>query len=301
MHELIALDWGTSSLRAARIAADGTVLDEHHSPEGILNVAAGAFPAVFAAAVERWQPAPGALCLAGGMVGSRQGWREAPYCPCPSGFADLVGRITWVPDAPGGLRLGLVPGLQAEAHGVPDVMRGEETQIVGALDLLGLDDGLFVLPGTHSKWARVRGRRIEGFSTFMTGEVYALLRRHSILARTLPPEDGPLDEAAFLRGVGHARQAGSLLHAAFSARTLALFGQLDAGALPSYLSGLVIGEELRSQALPTGQEVVLIGAPALTARYQLALRSLGVPARTAGDHATWHGLWTLARTLESPR
>jgi 2-dehydro-3-deoxygalactonokinase len=193
--DLIALDWGTSSLRVARLRADGTVLDEHASATASCTCRPAAFPAVFARATSRWQLAPGTLCLASGMVGSRQGWIEAPYCPCPSGFRR--------PGAPH--RLGArCARRRAAGHrgrpvvhkdGVPDVMRGEEVQVMGALALLDRTDGLFVLPGTHSKWARVEAGRITGFATFMTGEVYALLRQHSILARTLPADDGPLDEA----------------------------------------------------------------------------------------------------------
>jgi 2-dehydro-3-deoxygalactonokinase len=299
--DLVALDWGTSSLRVARLRADGTVLEEHASPEGILSVPPGGFPAVFAQATSRWPLAPGTLCLASGMVGSRQGWIEAPYCPCPSGFADLARHIAWVPDAPGGVRLGIVAGLSSTQDGVPDVMRGEEVQVMGALALLDRTDGLFVLPGTHSKWARVEAGRIAGFATFMTGELFALLRKHSILARTLPADDGPLDEGAFLRGVAHARASGSLLHAAFSARTLALFDALPTAVQPSYLSGLLIGEELRAQALAAGTTVVLIGAEALTTRYALALRSLDIHSTRLGAEATWCGLAALARSLEAPR
>ena len=133
----------------------------------------------------------------------------------------------------------------------------------------------------------------------MTGEFFALLRQHSILARTLPEADGELDEAAFRRGVEHAGRSGNLLHAAFSARTLSLFERLPAAAMPSYLSGLVIGEELRSQQLQALREpVVIIGAQALTQRYELGLQTLGVAARRVGSEASWRGLWAIAQTLE---
>jgi 2-dehydro-3-deoxygalactonokinase len=291
---LIALDWGTSSLRAARLDAHGRVIEERSLPRGILTVAPGDFPAVFRDAVTGWPAPEGSLVLLGGMVGSRQGWREAPYCACPAGFPDIAAALCWV--EPG--RIAIVPGLRCETQGVPDVMRGEETQVFGALGLLGLDSGLFVLPGTHSKWVRVAAGRIESFSTFMTGEFYALLRQHSILARTMPDADGELDAAAFERGVGCALRAGNLLHAAFSARTLALFETLPAAALPSYLSGLVIGEELRSQAFEAhAAPVVLVGSPALTQRYGLALRVAGIPSRAVGSEATWRGLWAIAGQL----
>jgi 2-dehydro-3-deoxygalactonokinase len=296
---LIALDWGTSSLRVARIGGDGRVLEEHQRPQGILNVPAGGFSKVFTDAVAVLQPAAGTLCLASGMVGSRQGWLEAPYCPTPAGFEALASHIAWVPDAPGGLRVGIAPGMSTHANGVPDVMRGEEVQVFGALALLGLQDGTFVLPGTHSKWVQVQGGRITGFSTFMTGEVYAVLRRHSILGRTMPDEEPPADDTAFLRGVLHALHGDSLLHTAFSARTLSLFSQLSAESGPSYLSGLVIGEELRAHRLQnSGAKVVLVGSEALTRRYQLALGALGLDAQAVGAEATWHGLHALARTIE---
>lgn len=299
MTALVAIDWGTSSLRAARLDAGGAVLDERHSSDGILNVPPGGFPDAFARLVQDWPLAAGTPCLASGMVGSRQGWQEAPYCPCPAGAVELARHLEWL-DAPGGVRLGLVPGLCTLQGGVHDVMRGEEVQVFGALELLGRDDGLFVLPGTHSKWVRVAQGRIVGFSTFMTGEVYAVLRQHSILGRTLPPDDGPLDGAAFLRGVLHARQAGSLLHGAFAARTASLFGQLPPASLPSYLSGLVIGEELRAQRLEnSGADPVLVGSEALTHRYRLALRTFGLGCTCLGAEATWRGLWSLARTLET--
>ncbi|MDP3759545.1 MAG: 2-dehydro-3-deoxygalactonokinase [Ramlibacter sp.] len=295
MRPLVALDWGTSSLRVALLDEAGGVVEEQSLPRGILTVAAGDFPQVFEKATARWQAVPDALFLLGGMVGSRQGWQEAPYCPCPAGFADIAAALAWV--EPG--RIAIVPGLTCQQGGVPDVMRGEEAQVYGALDLLGIADGLFVLPGTHSKWVRVAGRRIESFSTFMTGEFYGLLRQHSILSRTMPADDGALDEHAFERGVRHAVQAGNLLHAAFSARTLSLFGALPPPALPSYLSGLVIGEELRSQHLHRlADPIVIVGAAALTQRYELALRLLGIPARRLGPEATWRGLGAIARTLE---
>ena len=294
MRQLIAVDWGTSSLRAALLDGRGQVLDQRSLPRGILTVPAGEFPGVLAAATAQW--AQGAtLYLLSGMAGSRQGWLEAPYCPCPAGLADVAARLAWV--EPG--RVAIVPGLSCEPGGVPDVMRGEETQIFGALKLLDRSDGVFVLPGTHSKWARVTAGRITSFSTFMTGEFYALLRQHSILSRTLPPAEGELDLVAFERGVGYAIQSGNLLHAAFSARTLSLFDRMPAQVLPSYLSGLVIGEELRSQEFAgDGAGLIVVGTDALTARYRLALQVLGIPAVVAGAEATWRGSWEIAQILE---
>jgi 2-dehydro-3-deoxygalactonokinase len=200
----------------------------------------------------------------------------------------LVQRLHWI--EPG--RIAIVPGLTAEQGGVPDVMRGEEVQIFGAVRLAGIADGLFVLPGTHNKWVTVRAGRITGFRTCMTGEVYGLLSRHSILSRTTTA-DAPLDEAAFRQGLQRATGGEGVLHTLFGARALALFDRLSPAASASYLSGLLIDEELRTQPLESGQQVVLIGAPALTRRYALALASRGVETRALGAEATWAGLHAL--------
>ncbi len=296
---LIAVDWGTSALRAARLGEAGELLEERSAPRGILSVAKGEFPSVLRALCADWLEAPGAFCLISGMAGSKQGWVEAPYCQCPAGLQEVAARIIDI--EPG--RIALVPGLSAESsHSansadlppVPDVMRGEEVQIFGAMALTHLQDGLFVLPGTHSKWAHVQDGRVTGFQTFMTGEFYALLARQSILARTLEA-DAPLHEKAFLQGVARADEAGGLLHHAFGARTLALFERASAAELASTLSGLLIGEELRSAAVETGARVVVIGAPALTQRYRLALSSRGAQVTALGAEAGWAGLHALAQ------
>ncbi|MDP2333717.1 MAG: 2-dehydro-3-deoxygalactonokinase [Reyranella sp.] len=288
MPHLIAVDWGTSALRGARLDAAGLVLEEKSAPLGILNVPNGDFAGVFTSMFSDWMKPAGTVCLISGMAGSRQGWIEAPYVACPAGPDELRRRLHWI--EPG--RIALVPGLSDEQGDVPDVMRGEEVQIFGAMRLAGLAEGLFVLPGTHSKWATVRNGRVTGFRTCMTGEFYGLLSQHSILARTLEA-DAPLDEAAFLRGVTCAGNGEGLLHNAFGVRALALFGRLSPAESASYLSGLLIGEELHLQELPAGGKVIAIGAPALAARYALALGQRRVRVRTFGAEATWAGLSAL--------
>lgn len=302
MRPLLAVDWGTSSLRGAWLDATGRVVEERSFNRGILTVAPGEFPAVFEACFGDWMQAQDALCLLSGMVGSQQGWQEAAYCACPAGFEEVAARLAWV--VPG--RIAIVPGLCCQHEGladataletIPDVMRGEETQIFGALQLLGRRDALLVLPGTHSKWVRVQAGRIQSFATFMTGEFFALLRQHSILARTLPASDGAFDSAAFDHGVALALRGNSLLHSAFSTRTLSLFRRLPVAALPSYLSGLVIGEELRAQTLAADTHVLVIGSEALTQRYQRALAQRQVTVQQVGAQATWAGLWAMAQTI----
>lgn len=284
---LVAVDWGTSSLRGALLDNDGRVIEERSAARGILTVPTGGFPAVFDELFGDWMQPDGTRCLISGMAGSKQGWVEAPYCACPAGLEDVARKIV-----PVASRIAMVPGLGDDDAGVPDVMRGEEVQIFGAFALTGLRDGLFVLPGTHNKWVRVVDGRVAGFRTFMTGEFYALLGTHSILARTVDT-GAALDEPAFLQGVAQSRNGHGLLHNAFGARTLALFDRMKAGPLASYLSGLLIGEELQAQALQPAGDIVLIGAPQLTQRYALALQDHGIESRTLGAEATWAGLHAL--------
>ena len=291
--EWVMVDWGTSSLRGALLNAQGEVLQERSFAQGILTVPAGGFAAVFAERFGDWMAEPHRRCLISGMAGSRQGWQEAPYCPCPAGFAELGQHLLWLePD-----RIALVPGLSCmadDALKTPDVMRGEEVQIFGALQLAKRDSATLVLPGTHSKWVQVRSGRVTEFKTFMTGEIFALLSQHSILAKTLDL-NGALDPDTFLHGIDHSQQAGSLLHSLFAVRTLGLFERLPAAALPSYLSGLLIGEELRSQAVSSDAgSVILIGSDALTLRYTLALQHLNIASQSWGAQATWAGLFALA-------
>ena len=293
---LIAVDWGTSSLRGARLDATGRVVESRQFPRGIMTVAKGQFEAVFNECFGDWMQAPDALCLISGMAGSQQGWQEAPYCPCPAGFEELAGALHWLEAK----RIAIVPGLSClHSDGLPvpqhDVMRGEEIQIFGALALTGLRDATVVLPGTHSKWAQVEAGRVQGFRSFMTGEVFALLSQHSILSRTLQA-DAPWHDDAFVHGVQLAQRTPSVLSSIFATRTLALFGSLPAAQHPSFLSGLLIGEELRAMR-HAASAVLLIGSALLTERYALALSSLGVRSQSLGDEATWAGHAALAQQL----
>jgi 2-dehydro-3-deoxygalactonokinase len=292
---LLAIDWGTSALRGARIAACGDVLEERSFHRGILTVSPGGFEAVLEECFGDWR-SDGQPTLISGMAGSRQGWIEAPYCPCPAGFAALAQSLQWVETARPQAPVALVPGLCCMDSDIPDVMRGEEVQIFGAIQRTGLRDGSFVLPGTHSKWAQVRDGQVQHFRTYMTGEFFALLRQHSILGRTLNAE-AAFDESAFVQGVDRARAPGGLLHHAFSARTLALFERMGADALNSYLSGLLIGAELQEQMPLADHSIVLIGAATLTAHYALALERHGVASVRLGAEATWAGLHALAGSV----
>jgi len=299
-QRLLAIDWGSSALRGALLDADGRVLEERQAARGLLTIEPGGFPAVFDAHFGDWMREPGTRCLMAGMVGSRQGWAEAPYCACPAGLDEIVAALAPVHDATGaaGADIAIVPGVSCERTGVPDVMRGEEIKVLGALELLGVDAAEILMPGTHSKWASVAGGRIRRFATAMSGEFYALLREHSILARTLPADEEGFDAEAFDRGVDRALQGEGLLQTAFSVRTLALFERLPPRAGASYLSGLVIGEELRGRPLEGVDEVVLIGAPRLAERFERTLCRIGRRVRRFGEEAAWRGLWAVQRRRE---
>jgi len=298
---LIAIDWGTSALRGWLLSHDGAVLDRRASPQGIMAVANGDFDAAYRAFTADWRAVRAEMpALAAGMVGSRQGWAEAPYVACPAGFVDLAGCCVaaGAPDA----SLTIVPGLswQAPDMGV-DVMRGEETQLCGAL-ADGERDGLFILPGTHSKWARVDAGRIVAFATYMTGEVFAVLRGHSILGRMMPA-DGAMqhDAAVFADGARDGLAGGhELLRRLFGVRTRGLFGVLPVDAAPSFLSGLLIGAEVA--AAQAGGKIghgasaaVLIGEGTLCQRYAEILTMAGIATRRADADVTPRGLWRLAQ------
>ena len=222
------------------------------------------------------------------MIGSRQGWRESQALPCPAGIEDLARALTPVPFD--GARVFIVPGVTAkDGQGTPEFMRGEETQIAGLLPTIGAR-GLICLPGTHSKWARIEDGRIASFTTHMTGEAFAALSQHTILGRLM--QGDAHDEQAFDRGIARAADAGGLLHHLFGARTLVLAGQMPETATKSYLSGLLIGHEVRAalSASPSDDPVHLAGEADLCRLYSRALTALGKRALVASDDAAVLGL-----------
>jgi 2-dehydro-3-deoxygalactonokinase len=305
---LLALDWGTSSLRAFLIDGQGTVLHRAASDHGIQNLPLpgvpgfeSAFEALCGDWLRRW---PNLKVVASGMVGSAQGWKEAPYVDCPTDTAALAAHAIRV-DSGLGANILIAPGvLHNPAFAAPDVMRGEEIQIAGALALHPgwAGNACMVLPGTHSKWVRVEGGRIVRFATYMTGELFALLSQHSILARLMPQNATPDEDeadAAFASGVAAARQSGpgDLSHQIFATRTLGLLNRLPAAVLKDYLSGLLIGHELisglanqRDDAAP----LLLIGDPALSQRYSHALAVMGITPSAILPNTAPDGLFRFA-------
>ncbi|HMQ93889.1 MAG TPA: 2-dehydro-3-deoxygalactonokinase [Amaricoccus sp.] len=285
---LVALDWGTTSLRAWLLDGRGRVLDSARAPRGVMQVAGGDFAGALGDVTAAWPSLP---AIAAGMVGSAQGWVEAPYLPCPASPGDLAGALVQAP----GRELWIVPGVLRPGDR-PDVMRGEETQIAGALALRPdlAADARLVLPGTHSKWARVSAGRVASFTTYMTGELFAVLRDHSILGRTAGSGPGRDGDAAFLRGVDAARKADGIAPLLFSARALVLTGGIAPADALDYLSGLLISDELRSALAEPGGAPLLIGEPALCARYARALARFGVDGAEAIPNAAVAGLWCIA-------
>jgi 2-dehydro-3-deoxygalactonokinase len=292
---LIALDWGTSNLRASLLGPGGALLDRRAGSDGVMAVPSGAFEAALRALCGDWLDAGSVPIVASGMVGSRQGWVEAPYLDAPATLAHAARRLTPVALA-GDRWLHIVPGVQGTgADGQPDVMRGEETQVWGA----ALPDGtVCVLPGTHSKWVWTgTGGAIDRFATYLTGELYAVLVQHSILGRLMAPGTGSPDAFAAGAALGLAEPA-HLSHLLFTVRTNGLTGRFAPGELPDFLSGLLIGAEVGSAlARPDGPRpvsVVLLGEASLVARYAVALRAAGVAVQRAPDDVTPRGQWRVA-------
>ena len=288
----IAVDWGTTNRRAYRIGADGSLADEMEDDLGILSVPAGGFPAAVAQVTARLGEHP---LLMAGMIGSNRGWVEAPYVPCPAGLPELAGGLEWVePD-----RIAIVPGVSLDAGGRADVMRGEEVQILGAFaEGMVPPDALVCHPGTHNKWLRLEDGRIADFRTVMTGEIFNLLREHSILADLLaaPVEPGP----AFCEGVAHALEHDDLTAELFSVRARVLLGKAPREAAASYTSGLLIGTDLRIglAGAPPG-EVIVMGRPELTRLFAAALEAAGRTMREVdGEEAFLAGARHLAELVQ---
>lgn len=302
---LIALDWGTTTFRAWLLDGTSAVLDHVRSDDGALTVAeradssltrATAFAEAFGRLCRPWLARhPGIPVLGAGMVGSNHGWAEAGYLDVPADLGELAGRLTVVPA--GESVVHIVPGLRATGAD-PDVMRGEEVQLAGALAGGHGRPETVLLPGTHSKWVRLDGARVTGFTTAMTGELYGLLLRDSILGRLATGTPGPAVTAAFTRGLdteaahGDERGLPALL---FTARTHVLAGLLDAKDVADYLSGLLIGTEVRHglRGVPDGA-VALCGPPSTTARYRAALERGGATVRVVAEGAALRGLWRVA-------
>jgi 2-dehydro-3-deoxygalactonokinase len=302
---LLALDWGTSSLRAYLLDGPAAIRAERRADWGIMHLPEGGFVGALASLCGDWLTAfPRLPIVAAGMVGSAQGWVEAPYVRAPASVNQLGACMAYV-DGPAGRRVAIVPGMLLDGA-LPDVMRGEETQVFGALaqECTTAADPmtrLIVLPGTHSKWVCVRGQSIVSFKTFMTGELFAVLCKHSILGR-LMRSAATMDEASFEQGLAQAQRSGEggLPGCLFSARSLGLTGKMQPEQLGDYLSGLLIGHELKEalavDSLQCEGAPLLIGDASLCDRYRFAFSRFGVHGVQAlSQTATSAGIWAVAQ------
>lgn len=287
----IALDWGTTSFRAYIADTAGHTHDSIAAPDGILSVHDGKFEAALERHIGHWDKR--LPVLAAGMITSRQGWIERPYLPCPASAADLAHALH-MHETASGRRIAFVTGLSDRTpDGMPEVMRSEEVQVFGSLDL-GVSR--FVTPGTHSKWIVTQGDRITGYSTYVSGEVFAALRDHTILGRMIAA--GPEDEEAFARGVRVALgDPAGFLHNIFAARSLALFGELPPAAVASYLSGQVIGTEVAHamRSNPADAAYAVLASPGIGGRYVKAMELAGLTVRYGEPDAIVRGLAIIAR------
>lgn len=291
---LIAADWGTTNFRLFLYDQDGTVIARHAANIGLKNLGVLSFEQALSSVLkDEFAGHEHLPFLLSGMVGSRQGWIEAPYAACPASLETLVNGLVKAPSEK--YDVAIVPGLFAESPGTGllNVMRGEETQIFGLLEKEKAD-GFFVLPGTHCKWALIRDEKVQSFSTHMTGETFQVLKTHSILG-ALMNNDRP-DDDAFLLGVERGMYNRALLSLLFSVRTEALFNNIKPESLSSYLSGILIGSEVIAELERHGHSPVrLVGDGLLVDLYEKALAFAGFKdvTRYDGTNVSEAGLWAI--------
>jgi 2-dehydro-3-deoxygalactonokinase len=283
----IAVDWGTTNRRVYRVESNGDVSATERDGGGVLTTERGDYPAEIAAIRARFGDLP-VICA--GMVGSNRGWHETPYLDLPAGLAELAARMAWI--EPG--HTAIVPGVCHRRPG--DVMRGEEVQFLGATLAHSIpDNALMCQPGTHNKWARVSSGKLVDFTTAMTGELFALLRAHSLLAAQLTGDIAP--DAAFRQGVGEGGKC-DLGAALFRVRAAGLLGERDDADAASYTSGLLIGADVAAR-IETGARVIILADPALGALYLSAIETLGGKALLHDSHTAFlagiTALWKLVQ------
>ncbi len=292
---LIALDWGTSSFRAFLLDHNGAILRRTSTNAGILKIENRKFAQTLGKQLAALgEIPPGTPLLASGMITSRQGWLETEYVECPAACPDLAAHLKPLDTEEFG-RIWFIPGVK-QLLPTPDIMRGEETQLAG---LAGTGIHTVLLPGTHSKWAKLQNGTIKGFTTFMTGDLFSAVRNHTILRAMI---QGNWTETGFTAGVheGFRQEQNSkgLLSTLFQTRVKSILGLSSHAEDECYLSGILIGTEI-AEALQTGytteKPIIVAGEEKLTQLYLLALKALGQQGEAASPDISARGLYTIAR------
>jgi 2-dehydro-3-deoxygalactonokinase len=298
----VAVDWGTSSFRLWLIGKDGSVIAERRSGEGMTTAARTGFAEVLASHLAAVSAPDGLPVLVCGMAGAKQGWVEAGYIDTPAALADIPAAAVRIPGAAADIRI--LPGLAQRDAAAPDVMRGEETQLLGAAGMLGDGDHLVCMPGTHSKWVRLSGGKVLGFSTFMTGELFDAIAKNTILSHAIA-EAGVITgetaafRAAVARMVANPALATSQL---FSVRAGSLIAGLSPEDAKARLSGTLIGLEIAGalSLVAEGTPVTLVVSGGLGSLYSAALAAAGLsPTTIDADTAVRNGLAAGAKALWS--
>jgi 2-dehydro-3-deoxygalactonokinase len=294
---LIAVDWGSTHFRA-KLVIEGLVVASAAAPDGIRNLAGRSCSEVLAGHCAAWNHTqPGIPVLISGMAGAREGWHEAPYVAAPASIASLAAALVRVPDALFG-EVGIIPGVRCDDPDIPttDVMRGEETQVAGLIPELPDSGATVCLPGTHSKWVSVRGGRIESFRTWLTGEAYERLTRESLISGDGTPADP--SSSAFRLGVEQSALPGGCLHHLFLGRTHLLSGRITASEVRSFVSGALVGHEIREAALSAPDRPVhLVGDSPATEATAAGLSILGIPFVPSGGDLHLAGILAIASRL----
>ncbi|MGC3963199.1 MAG: 2-dehydro-3-deoxygalactonokinase [Rhodocyclaceae bacterium] len=295
--DYIAVNWGSTNLRAWRYQ-NGHCIDALSSEAGITRLAGKDARATFDRLIGPWlDPAGRSRVIMAGMVGSNAGWLSVPYLSCPTDLGRVSQHLTRV-DEVAGAHVCIVPGVSVNRDDNANVMRGEETQLIGARN--ACPTTLYVMPGTHCKWVRVDGDTLVDFRTVMTGEMHHILMRHSLIGMGLPEQVSAPE--VFREGLLAGFDNPSILRALFEARAAHVLGRLARDTVSEWLSGLLIGNEISSlrhiYPMAPGEHITLVGPARLTERYAHALDIAGVAHRTVnGDVAFQSGIRSIVHGL----
>lgn len=296
----VAVDWGTSSFRLWLVGADGSVVAERRSAEGMTTAATTGFAKVLGSHLDSLETPRDLPVIVCGMAGARQGWVEAGYLDVPASLSAIPAAAVRVPDVDADIRI--LPGLAQRDSARPDVMRGEETQLLGAVADLDSKDALVCMPGTHSKWVYVSGGVVTRFSTYMTGELFDAITKQTVLSHSVV-DAGPVDGSsdAFKRAIADAIANPALAtNILFSARSGMLLHGLAPADAKARISGTLIGLEIAGalDASAPGTPITLVASGGLGALYESALDAAGVePIVIDADAAVRAGLAVAARAL----